>query len=203
MKRMKVLFGNRRAMVLLTLVILVLAAAAVYASGASFTASSANLSNTFTTGNLTMSGDSISIAAGKLMPNHNLTGTINCTVTADGGTASLYLKRTNLVDSSPAGLAAKLTLAITAGSYSTNGGTTWTADPTFTAYPATALGDATIGNLNGVKLVTVPNLTPGRMYKFDVSVNFPNGDVAPAVGADNAFKNQTTTPTYVLTAITD
>ena len=42
MKRMKVLFGNRRMMVLLTLAILVLAAAALIASSASFTATSAN-----------------------------------------------------------------------------------------------------------------------------------------------------------------
>ena len=42
MKRMKVLFGNRRMMVLLTLAILVLAAAALVASSASFTATSAN-----------------------------------------------------------------------------------------------------------------------------------------------------------------
>ena len=45
MKRMKVLFGNRRMMVLLTLAILVLAATALVASSASFTATSANPSN--------------------------------------------------------------------------------------------------------------------------------------------------------------
>ncbi len=50
MKRMKVLFGNRRMMVLLTLAILVLAATALVASSASFTATSANPGNTFTAG---------------------------------------------------------------------------------------------------------------------------------------------------------
>ena len=45
MKRMKVLFGNRRMMVLLTLAILVLAATALVASSASFTATSANPDN--------------------------------------------------------------------------------------------------------------------------------------------------------------
>ena len=52
MKRMKVLFGNRRMMVLLTLAILVLAATALVASSASFTATSANPGNIFTAGTL-------------------------------------------------------------------------------------------------------------------------------------------------------
>ena len=43
MKRMKVLFGKRRAMVLVTLAVLVLAAAALIASSASFTTSRANV----------------------------------------------------------------------------------------------------------------------------------------------------------------
>lgn len=52
MKRMKVLFGQRRMMVLVTLTILVLAAAALAASSASFTATSANPDNVFTSGDL-------------------------------------------------------------------------------------------------------------------------------------------------------
>ena len=50
MKRMKVLFGQRRIMVLATLAILVLTAAALVASSASFTATSANPGNVFTAG---------------------------------------------------------------------------------------------------------------------------------------------------------
>jgi spore coat-associated protein N len=52
MKRMRVLFGQRRVMVLVTLTILVLAAAALAASSASFTATSANPGNEFTAGDL-------------------------------------------------------------------------------------------------------------------------------------------------------
>ena len=51
MKRMKVLIGKRRVMVIATLAILVLAAAALVASSASFTAQSANPGNVFTAGN--------------------------------------------------------------------------------------------------------------------------------------------------------
>ena len=112
MKRMKVLFGQRRMMVLVTLTILVLAATALVASSASFTASSANLSNTFTTGNLTMTNGAVSFATGKLMPGHDLAGTVNLTATADGGTASLYLKRTT-PHRTDAALASKLTLTVT------------------------------------------------------------------------------------------
>ena len=50
MKRMKVMFGQRRIMILATLAILVLAAAALAASSASFTATSANAGNVFTAG---------------------------------------------------------------------------------------------------------------------------------------------------------
>ncbi|HTX68730.1 MAG TPA: hypothetical protein VMH50_06245, partial [Thermoleophilia bacterium] len=53
MKRMKVLIGKRRVMVIATLAILVLAAAALVASSASFTATpSANPGNVFTAGSL-------------------------------------------------------------------------------------------------------------------------------------------------------
>jgi hypothetical protein len=54
MKRMKVLFGQRRMMVLVTLAVLVLTAAVVIGSGASFTASSANPDNLFTAGSLSI-----------------------------------------------------------------------------------------------------------------------------------------------------
>ena len=55
MKRMKILIGKRRVMVIATLAILVLAAAALVASSASFTATSANPGNVFTAGGLHIS----------------------------------------------------------------------------------------------------------------------------------------------------
>jgi hypothetical protein len=199
MKRMKVLIGKRRVMVIATLAILVLAAAALVASSASFTASSANLSNTFTTGNLTMSNGTISFAAGKLMPGHALAGTVNLTATADGGTASLYMKRTALTGD--ATLAGKLTLAITE-SHSTDGGATWSAP--VSVYTAAALNDAALAAGNGVKLVTVPDVAAGTQYKFAMTANFPDGGIptGPANG-DNLLKNLSATPTYVFTAISD
>jgi hypothetical protein len=66
MKRFKILFGQRRFQVLASLGAVVLAASVVVGSGASFTAQSANASNVFSTGTLTMnntpSGMSTTIA---------------------------------------------------------------------------------------------------------------------------------------------
>jgi hypothetical protein len=193
MKRFKVLFGNRRAMVLVTLAILVLAAAALVASSASFTASSANINNTFATGNLTMTNGTVSFPAGKLMPGKSLAGTVNLTATADGGTASLYMKRTALTGD--ASLANKLTLAITE-SHSVDG-MTWSTP--VSVYPAAALDAAALGTGNGALMVSVPNSAAGMQYRFAFTVNFPDG----GVGADNALKNLNCTPTYVFTAISD
>jgi hypothetical protein len=61
MKRMKVLFGQRRIMVLATLAILVLTAAALIASSASFTATTSNPDNTFTAGVMSL-GNSKDVA---------------------------------------------------------------------------------------------------------------------------------------------
>ena len=187
MKRMKVLFGQRRVMVLVTLTILVLAATALVASSASFTASSANIDNTFTTGNLTMTNGVVSFASGKLMPNHDLTGTVNLTATADGGTASLYLKRTALTG--PAALAGKLMLTVTGGA---------------TTYGPMALNAADLATDNGVKVATVPNAAAGTPYTFTFTVHFTDGGIpADATSGDNALKNQSVQPTYVFTAISD
>jgi hypothetical protein len=196
MKRMKVLIGKRRVMVIATLAILVLAAAALAASSASFSASSANLSNTFTTGQIDMSGGTFTVSGDKLMPGHSTDGTINVTATADGGTASLYMKRTALAGTGSAALFNRLTLAITE-SHSTDGGATWSAPAS--VYTATALNDLTMAAGNGVDLVTVPDLATGCQYRFALSVDFPDG----GVGADNGFENMTAIPTYVLTAISD
>jgi hypothetical protein len=185
MKRMKVLLGKRRVMVIATLAILVLAAAALVASSASFTASSANVTNTFTTGNLTMSNGVINFNSGKLMPNHSLTGTVDLTATADGGTASLYLKRT--AHTGDATLAGKLTLTITETTLGT-------------VYATKTLDAADLENGNGVEVATVPDAAAGTSYHFVFTVNFPDGGTS---GADNAFRNLSTGTTYVFTAISD
>ncbi len=189
MKRIKVLIGKRRVMVLVTLAILVLAAAALVASSASFTASSANINNTFATGNLTMTNGTINFDSGKLMPGHGLTGTVDLTATADGGTASLYLKRTAL--SGSALLAGKLTLTITETTLGT-------------VYATKTLDAADLATANGIKVATVPNGATGTSYHFVFTVNFPDGGIpADASSGDNALKGLSAGSTYVFTAISD
>jgi hypothetical protein len=97
MKRIKVLIGKRRVMVIATLAILVLAAAALVASSASFTAKSANAANVFTAGSLSLSGAGITFDTGLMMPGMSREG--HATVKNDGsGDADFYLKVTGIVD---------------------------------------------------------------------------------------------------------
>ena len=201
MKRFKVLFGNRRMMVLLTLAVLVLAATALVASSASFTASSANLSNKFTTGNLTMSSGTVSFSTGKLMPGKSLAGTVNLTAVADGGGAKVYMKRTTLTGD--ATLANKLTLTITE-SHSVDGNTWSTPASVYGGTPTKALDATDVSTDNGIFVATVPDSAAGMQYRFAMTVNFPDGGVpsGPATG-DNLLKNLNCTPTYVFTAISD
>jgi hypothetical protein len=97
MKRIKVLIGKRRVMVIATLAILVLAAAALVASSASFTATSANPANVFTAGSLSLSGAGITFDTGVMMPGMSRVG--HATVKNDGsGDADFYLKVTNITN---------------------------------------------------------------------------------------------------------
>ena len=76
MKRMRVLFGQRRVMVLVTLTVLVLAAAALVASSASFSATSANPNNVFTAGSLNIGNylaDGSTINEGQAVVNLSMT----------------------------------------------------------------------------------------------------------------------------------
>jgi hypothetical protein len=188
MKRIKVLFGNRRMMVLLTLAILVLAAAAIIASSASFTAKSTNVSNNFAAGNLTMTTNSFSFSAlgGKLMPGESTTGTASITVTSDGGPSTLYLHRTALTNAD--GLAGKLDVVVNDG----------TAD-VFTG----TLDDGTLGN--GVVVATVPDSAAGTTYTYTFTVTFHDGDdhSLAAAGADNAYRNTSATANFEFQAVSN
>jgi spore coat-associated protein N len=117
MKRMKVLFGQRRLQALLTLAVLLLAVSVVIGSGANFTATSANAGNVFTAGNLTMTNNrapgAIFLATpAKMRPGDTSTGTVTITNTGDvPGQFSL----SETVTSDPDNLGAKLDLVIKEG----------------------------------------------------------------------------------------
>ena len=173
MKRFKVLFGNRRMMVLLTLAVLVLAATALVASSASFTATSANTGNIFTAGTLTLTDTGVMANISKIMPDDawHTVGTLTLGNTGDK-TGHLTMTSAITDDSPGAGgghLPAVLLLKITRGSDNVviyNG-------------HINTVGTVDAGNLVGT--------TGTDTYKFEVQ--FPDGDtLVSGPGADNAYK---------------
>jgi predicted ribosomally synthesized peptide with SipW-like signal peptide len=174
MKRMKVLFGNRRMMVMLTLAILVLAAAAIIASSASFTAS-ANVSNTFTAGSLQLSSGGV-VFNNPLWPGHSIDGTSGVTVTANGGQAGLWFRVDSVQNPS---VAALLTVQV----FDASGTTPLT--------PAYAVTDPLIQD--GVHVAS--GLGNGDTPSYVIRVNFPDGDAGDTAlsdfGADNPYQGAT------------
>jgi hypothetical protein len=85
MKRIKILFGQRRFQVLATLTGVIMAVAVVIGSGASFTASSANPSNVFSTGTLAMSNtpSGMSVTVTNMVPGDQHTGSVTIKNTGD------------------------------------------------------------------------------------------------------------------------
>ena len=112
MKRMKVLFGQRRLQVLLTLAVLLLAVSVVIGSGANFTSQSANAGNIFTAGNLSHSNNKSGaiLTADKMKPGDMAPGTV--VITNDGDIAGAFtLTNSNVTPVLPA-LSALLTVKI-------------------------------------------------------------------------------------------
>jgi hypothetical protein len=176
MKRMKVLFGQRRIMVLATLAILVLAAAALAASSASFTATSANPGNVFTAGQISLQNDSTLAAVGPMMPDGSWhpVGTVTITNNGDGDGA---LTMTTSGLDSPAGpnggsLSDVLQLRVTRQSDS-----------------QVVYGPAAIDAVGSVAMGTI---TGGGNDTYLFEVMFPDGDTGVA-GADNAYQQSSMT----------
>jgi spore coat-associated protein N len=85
MKRIKILFGQRRFQVLATLTGVVIAAALVIGSGANFTAHSANPSNVFSTGTLSMSNSpsGMEVTVSNMVPGDSHDGSVVIKNTGD------------------------------------------------------------------------------------------------------------------------
>jgi spore coat-associated protein N len=114
MKRMKVLIGKRRVMVIATLAILVLAAAALVASSASFTAKTVNAGNLFTAGKLDMTNDkapnAINVDLSNMRPGDSTNGTVTL---SNVGTVPGHFYLTKTVVQDADGLGNVLHLKIT------------------------------------------------------------------------------------------
>jgi hypothetical protein len=85
MKRIKILFGQRRFQVLATLTGVIMAVAVVMASGASFTAHSANADNVFSAGKLAMvnTPNGMSVTVNNMVPGETRDGTVTIANTGD------------------------------------------------------------------------------------------------------------------------
>jgi spore coat-associated protein N len=182
MKRMKVLFGQRRLQVLLTLAVLLLAVSVVIGSGANFTATSANAGNAFTAGNLSMNNDvpgAIFLTTpARMRPGATSTGTVTISNTGDvPGQFSL----TKTATSDPNDLGARLDLLIKEGST--------------TIY--TGKLNAAMGTLDLLTWQTT-GATASHTYTFTVTWtnNTPSGDAA-----DTALMGKTCTYRFDWTAI--
>lgn len=178
-KRMQVL-GKRRTMVVVTMAVLLLAAAVVIGSGANFTAVSYNPDNTFTAAKFRIDNNKEAekiINVDKMKPG-DTTGPQSVTITLDSDVPG----------------AVTLTLDDITDAYATGGAplsdllrvTIYDVSRSAWVYNDGALTEQTwaLPNLDGGE-----NWDAGETHTFQVTVRWPNG--SPAV--DNLRKNATTT----------
>lgn len=173
MKRMKVLFGQRRMMVLVTLTILVLAAAALAASSASFTAQSANAGNVFTAGQMSLSNHSTLLDIDPVMPDDSwhAVGTVQIgnTGDADGALTMTSSAMTNAPGPNGGHLSDVLQLRITRQS-----------DGVIVYGPA---------DIDAVGSVDMGDIVSAGDETYIFAVMFPDHDtLASGPGADNAYQ---------------
>jgi hypothetical protein len=184
MKRMRVLFGQRRMMVLATLAILVLAAAALVASSASFTATSANPDNTFTAAGFNITNEHEGTAVFNVVnmrpnSNHQQTWWVRLDPgSADGNiTVSLSDIQDTIIPAGGAALSALLRVQVV----DTTTSTTVVGDQLLSA--AVAHGPFAVpGNGGGAWVAS-------EQHDFQVTVTWPNG----ASAVDNLRKGAQST----------
>lgn len=186
MKQFRVMFGQRRFQVLVTIAVVLLAASVVIGSGATFTSTSANPDNLLTTGNLHHSStpaDGTAILTAALMkPGDSAHGSI--TLTNDGDIPGTFTLSKTITANVPGlfggDLAGKLMLTISEG-----GSTVWSG----------TIG----GDLTSVGLGT---WDPGAAHTYDFTVTFPDsGTPTSNTTEDNAYKHASITAQFVWTAV--
>ena len=185
MKRFKVLFGQRRFQALITIAAIMLAASVVVASGANFTSTSANASNVFTAGNLSLSNskDATYILHASLMkPGQTVTGSVTLTNNGDIPGAFSFTKTMgiNVLGRTGGDFRTKLDLTIADGATAT---TIWTGK---------------IGAAIPAPILDLGTWAPGATHTYDFTVTFP--DDGPG-GADNAYKSASITVAFDWTAV--
>ena len=192
MKRFKVLFGNRRMMVLLTLAVLVLAATALIASSASFTSTSSNPGNIFTAGNLKHTNTGALLTVSKIKPDNAWVNEGTVTIANDGDIASSFTM-TSAITADVADptdvlhnghLSGVLNLRVHAASQ---------LDPNVFVYD---------GPLNAITNHAMGTIASGASETYTFTVQFPNGGVpGGAYAGDNLYKGTSTTVRFDWTGI--
>jgi spore coat-associated protein N len=161
-------------------------------SGANFTATSANPSNTFSTGSLSMlnSKDGAAVlTAGAMRPGDSSTGTVDIQNTGSMSGA-FTLSRSNISDSDSSNpLSAKLTVAV--GDCGLWSGAT----PPSCASP-TSIYSGTIAGMTGSRALGTFAASDKHRYQFVVT--FPDGG---AGGADNAYQGDNTSVQFDWSAV--
>jgi len=181
MKRFKVLFGQRRFQALITIAAVLLAASVVAASGANFTSTSANASNTFTAGNLhhVNSNDGAAIlTVEKMKPGDTQSGTV--TITNDGDLDGAFTIAESITgDQAGSGEAG--------GSGHISDVLQLTVTDTTTGLPVYS------GLLKDMGTVAAGTIVAGAAHTYDFTVTFPDSG---ANGADNSYKKSAVTAQF-------
>jgi hypothetical protein len=180
MKRFKILFGQRRFQLLASLGAVVLAVSVVAASGASFTAHSANASNVFTNGTLSMSNQpsGMSVSITNMVPGDSHTGTIAIANTGDVQ-GNFYLEPVAVKDSMGGLYADDLVLTIT------DGGT-----------------GIYKGSLSGLGQIDLGVWQPKDQHTYEFTVAFPDqGRDGAGVGVDNQYMGATASADFNWTTV--
>ena len=174
MTRTQSIFGKRRFQLLGALGAVVVAATAVYGSGANFTSTSANASNVFTGGNLQMSNNQSGaiMTVAKMVPAEVRNGAV--TIQNTGDVAGEFYLEPVVISGATASFDSKLQLTITEG--------------TNTVYS---------GSLNGLQQVDLGLWQPQASHTYDFTLTFPDG----GTGADNSYKAATATAQFNWTAV--
>ena len=177
MKRMRILLSKRRFQVLATLAGVLVALSVVVGSGASFTATSANPSNVFSAGTLTMSNTPTGMSAtiNDMVPGDYHTGTV---VIKNTGSVQghFYLEPVTIAPVAPGSpdFAGELQLLVTEGA------------STIYTGPLSGLGQKDLGVWGA-----------GDAHTYNFKVSFPD----TGVGAENAFMGASTTADFNWTAV--
>jgi hypothetical protein len=196
MKRIKVLFGQRRLQVLVAMAALLLAVSVVIGSGANFTSTSANPSNVFTAGSLTHtnSKQGAAILTATLMkPGDMRSGTVVITNTGDLPGAFTLTNSNVLNPVLPA-------VTVPVSTPFSNLLTVKIFETGLLPLPVgtrTQIYGGTSGAVLGVNpAVSLGTFAPGESHQYDFEVTFPAGTPAH----DNPYQKASASLQYDWTA---